>query len=191
MPVLRHYKNRPGSYARAVIGQSIVTVSITGDGLERLKSAGFDADGTAFPQSLFNELLRQREAFTHAGARAEALENAEKEQYYFDFDADVAAQEQLPRCAETGTFQDLHLVVYSEPNQNEKITQLLGELPRKCLVAHVHLNLPLSLIDHNALQQLIEAQKVASDAPVIQQLASWLDQARNDQTPWETHDIEL
>ena len=92
MPVLRHYKNKEGSYARAVIGQSIVTVSVTPEGLERLNKAGFVEEGSAFPQSLFNDLLRQREAFTRAGVRAEALKEAEQSQYYFDFDADVATR---------------------------------------------------------------------------------------------------
>lgn len=190
MPVLRHYKNKEGSYARAVIGQSIVTVSVTPEGLERLNKAGFVEEGSAFPQSLFNDLLRQREAFTRAGVRAEALKEAEQSQYYFDFDADVAAQEQIPRCARTGTFENLHLVVYREPKQKNEITQLLGELPRKCLVAHVLLNVPLSLIDRNALQQLIDSGKVQRKASAVVQLWTWLDQNRGE-AAWETHKVRV
>ena len=190
MPVLRHYKNKQGSYARAVIGQNIVTVSITPEGIERLRQAGFHEEGATFPQALFNDLLRQREAFTRAGATTEALKEAEKSQYYFDFDADVAAQEQVPRCAETGTFENLHLVVYREPNEKSDITQLLGELPRQCLVAHVLLNMPLSLIDHRALRQLIDSHKVDRDAAAVQQLWLWLDQNRQDNSPWQTHEAQ-
>ncbi len=190
MPVLRHYKNKEGSYARAVIGQGIVTVRITPEGITRLSEAGFTDEGATFPQAIFNDLLRQREAFTQAGAKAEALIEAERSQYFFDFDADVAAQEQLPRCAETGTFDNLHLVVYREPNEKREITQLLGEATRKCLVAHVLLNVPLSLIDHRALQQLIDSEKLDKNEAAVTQLSHWLNRLSGE-SAWETHDVRI
>jgi len=190
VPVLRYYKNKEGCYARAAIGQSIITIQISEEGQQRLEKEGFIEDGVPFPQTLFNQLIRQREAFTKAGARAEALKEAEKSQFFFDFDADVAAQEILPRCSETGTFNDLHLVIHHEPNGGPKLTQLLGETARKCLVAHVLLNVPVTLIDRRALGQLIASEKVDSEQPAIQQLSRWLGRDSGGGL-WDTHDITI
>lgn len=191
VPRLRidHAENQ--HFAETAVGDRLVSFRLTKDGVARLTAEGHAEDGSTFPQSLFNSLVRTRNAFSVVGSSEKTLAESERGQFFFDFDGDVAAQTSLPRCAETGTFQDLHLVIYRDPSESRgrggaQLTQILGATPREHLVANTLLSVPVTLLDRNGLRQLIWTGRVDANAVAVQSLTMWL---KGEQTDlWQTHD---
>ena len=172
MPVLHHYQNRDGAYVKAWIQGSIVTLQLTGRGLERLTEGGVH-DGTKFPLKWLVDLIHDREAFTNEGSAAVKTTRHEAEQFVFNFAEDEEAQRALPVCEQTGSFEDLHLVVHGDPPH----AQLLGPAARK-LAGNVSLSIPLNLVAAKDLDRLIASGKLPESAPCVAHLRAFFSRER-------------
>ena len=177
MPVLHHYQNREGAYVKAWIQGSIVTLQLTGSGLERLEGVGV-RDNSKFPLKWLVDLIHDREAFTKEGSTAVKTGRHDAEQFVFNFDDDEEEEKVLPVCEETGTFDDLHLVVHGEFSQ----AQLLGPAAR-ALARGVSLSVPLSLVTTAELDRLIASGKLPEHAACVESLRDFFSRARVER--WE------
>lgn len=177
MPVLHHYQNRAGGYVKAWINGSIVTLQLSDKGFERLQESGVH-DGKKFRLNWLIDLIHNRDAFTREGETSIKAGRHEAEQFVFDFAEDESAQKALPVCEQTGTFEDLHLVVHGE----DHMAHLLGPEARK-YVRKVSLSVPLSLMTAADLGRLIAADKLSADAASVARLRKFFSRKRAEH--WE------
>ena len=171
MPVLHHYQNRPGAYAKACINGAIVTFQLTAAGHQLLGQAGL-TEGSTFPLNLLIDLLHRGEAFTRGDQTVQLATRHEAEQFCFDFDQDLRDERMLPTCEVTGQIDDLHLVVHGDPDS--PTAQLLSPLARRPLT-EITLSIPLALLDSKGLRLLRESEQIPATAPCLDTIRDWRD----------------
>lgn len=173
MPVLYAYKTRPGSYAKASIQGAVVTFQITEAGRLALAEAGVKA-GEKFPQAILLDLIRRGEAFT-GGSGVDAPSD-DPAQMLIDWGMEEDLDSHLPKCEETGSAIDLHLVVVEENGQPR--ARLLGPDPRHILRKVTTLSIPLVALTLDLLDRLETVEKLPKDNPAVATVRDWLRQDR-------------
>lgn len=178
MPVLYPYKNGQGVYAKARIQNAIVTFQISDKGEAALAAAGV-LRGENFPQALLLDLIRSGDAYTRAGAGGPELDDSQLE---LDFPKAEDLYEHLPKCEETGSALDLHLVVVEIDGAIRART--LSPESRHILRKSTLLSLPIPIITLSLLTHLESLGKLPTGSESVGRLRAWLraDRAKE----WET-----
>jgi len=166
MPVLKSYKNAEGHYILASVRGSIITFQLTDRGYTRLLDIGI-GDNARFHLSLLADLTRQGDAYT--GGRGVAYHEAE--QFLFDFTESKESEELFPACKVTGRFDDLHLVAFKDGEQI--YAQLLAPEAISSLAGSIHLSVPITILNREALDWLESSGHVPLQSEVIQELKDW------------------
>jgi len=167
MPVFYQRTDGSGFYAKACIQGNIVTFQLTARGAARLREAAVELGGT-FPLRLLMALYRPGDAYTLKGGTGPKAGFQEAEQFAFSFEENQSAERLFPACSETGSYDDLHLVVYLDRG---KITaKLLCPSARARVAAATTVSLPLALVSAESLTQLEILGKLPADSDVIQAL---------------------
>ena len=174
MPVLHQYRQSAEYYAKSHIRGAIVTFQLTKNGQQKLLDAGL-RDGSKFPLTLLSDLLRSGDVFT-GGSGVEIPEAGDTGQLAFDFPEDEQAEKLLPACSVTGSYDDLHLVVWKQ--ENAPTVQLLSPAPRGELQESVLLSIPLPLLNLKALNYLQRVNKLP-EGTVTSSLRRWFEEDMN------------
>jgi hypothetical protein len=167
MPVFYERTDGSGFYAKACIQGSIVTFQLTARGAARLREAGVESGGT-FPLRLLMALYRPGDAYTLKGGTGPKAGYHEAEQFAFGFEENQSAERLFPACSETGSYDDLHLVVYHVGGK--ATAKLLCPSARAKVAAATTISLPLALVSAEGLTQLEILGKVPTDSDVIRAL---------------------
>ena len=167
MPVFYQRTDGSGFYAKACIQGSIVTFQLTARGADKLREAGVDAGGK-FPLRLLMALYRPGDAFTLKGGTGPKLGFHEAEQFDFTFEENQSAERLFPACAETGSYDDLHLVVYDA--DGKATAKLLCPQARAEVAAATTVSLPLALVTAETLTRLEALGKLPAGSAVIRSL---------------------
>jgi hypothetical protein len=178
MPVLHQYRETADYYAKSHIKGAIVTFQLTKNGQQKLIDSGLE-EGSRFPLHLLSDLLRSGDAYT-GGSGVGIPEEGNTGQRAFDFPEDEQAEKLLPSCSVTGSYEDLHLVVWQQDNAS--IMHLLSPPPRRELQKPVLLSIPLSLLNLKSLNHLQQMNKLPDNA-VVTSLRLWF--AEHNTVYWE------
>ena len=117
-------------------------------------------------------LYRPGDAFTLKGGTGAKAGFHEAEQFDFSFAENQSAERLFPICAETGSYDDLHLVVADAGGG--ATAQLLGPTARAKLAGVTTLSLPLALVSAENLARLEALGKLPEASEVIRALRqSW------------------
>lgn len=180
MPIFYQRADGSGFYAKACIQGNIVTFQLTARGAARLREAGVESGG-AFPLRLLMALYRPGDAYTLKGGTGPKAGYHEAEQFAFGFEEDQSAGRVFPACSETGSYDDLHLVVYDDGGK--ATAKLLSPSARAKVAATTALSLPLALVSAETLTQLELLGKLPADSEVIRALRQSL--ADDESAEWE------
>lgn len=167
MPVFYHRTDGSGFYAKACIQGSIVTFQLTARGADKLREAGVEAGGK-FPLRLLMALYRPGDAFTLKGGTGPKAGYHEADQFAFGFEENQNAERLFPACSETGSYDDLHLVVYDE--SGKATAKLLCPSARAKVANQVNVNLPLALVSLESLARLESLGKLPADSEAVRGL---------------------
>lgn len=170
MPVLHRYKDHSGYYSKAQIQQAVITYQLTAVGIERLLKAGVK-DGDRYPRVLLLDLIRSGDAFTHGQGVAQRTIDPNQVELAFDAEEDLFAR--LPKCEETGSALDLHLIVTDEAG-GERRARLLNPEARQTFRAKTGLSIPLSLITLGMIKSLEDQNKLPQDQSTVEVIRKWL-----------------
>ena len=178
MPVLYSYKEKSGFYAKACIQGAIVTFQLSDEGVAELAGAGL-TNKDKFPQAILLDLIRRGMAFTGGVGTAEAI--ADEDQLTFDWKDEEDLFEHLPKCEETHSTIDLHLVVVDCDGKPR--ARILGPDPRVILRKQTLLSVPVGAIDLKLLERLQAIGKLPVESPAVVTVRNWLRQDR--QKEWD------
>ena len=167
MPVFYQRTDGSGFYAKACIQGSIVTFQLTARGAARLREAGVDSGGK-FPLRLLMALYRPGDAYTLKGGTGPKAGYHEAEQFAFGFEENQSAERLFPACSETGSYDDLHLVIYDDGGK--ATAKLLCPPARAKVAATTTVSLPLALVSAENLTRLEMLGKLPADNGVIRAL---------------------
>ncbi len=167
MPVFYQRTDGSGFYAKACIQGSIVTFQLTARGAAKLREAGVESGGK-FPLRLLMALYRPGDAFTLKGGTGPKAGYHEAEQFAFGFEENQSAERLFPACSETGSYDDLHLVVYDDGGK--ATAKLLCPSARAAVAAKVTVNLPLALVSLESLARLETLGKLPADSETVRSL---------------------
>ena len=170
MPVFYQRTDGSGFYAKACIQGSIVTFQLTERGAARLREAGVDTGGK-FPLRLLLALYRPGDAYTLKGGTGPKVGYHEAEQFTFGFDENRSAEPLFPVCSETGSHDDLHLVVCDDGGQSA--AKLLSPERRAAVAAKTTLSIPLALVSLENLSRLEALGKLPAASEVARALRQW------------------
>ena len=113
-------------------------------------------------------LYRPGDASTLKGVTGPKAGYHEAEQFAFGFEENQNAERLIPACSETGSYDDLHLVIYDDGG---KLTpKLLCPEARIKVVSKATLNLPLALVSPESLARLETLGKLPTDSEVVRSL---------------------
>ena len=171
MPVLHRYRNDSGAYVLANVNGKVVTFQVTRTGVKRLQKAGV-VEKVRFPLALLVDLTRRGDAFTRARGTTGGPEESEIEQFLLPLDPEEPDEVLLPVCAETGSVEDLHLVVWRDAVGDT--ARILCEESRLRLRGMITLSLPVRLLTLPMLKDLEASGKVPSHCDAAQRLRRWL-----------------
>ncbi len=164
MPVFYQRTDGSGFYAKACIQGSIVTFQLTARGAAKLREAGVEPCGR-FPLHLLMALYRPGDAFTLKGGTGPKAGYHEADQFTFEFEENQSAERLFPACSETGSYDDLHLVIYDDGG---KVTvKLLCPEARMKVASKATLNLPLALVSLESLSRLEILGKLPADSEMV------------------------
>jgi hypothetical protein len=164
MPVFYQRTDGSGFYAKACIQGSIVTFQLTARGAARLREAGVESGGK-FPLRLLMALYRPGDAYTLKGGTGPKAGYHEAEQFAFGFEENQSAERLFPACSETGSYDDLHLVVYDDGGKTT--AKLLCPQARAKVAATTTVSLPLALVTSETLTRLEMLGKLPAGSEVI------------------------
>ena len=167
MPVFYQRTDGSGFYAKACIQGSIVTFQLTARGAAKLRGAGVESGGK-FPLRLLMALYRPGDAFTLKGGTGPKAGYHEAEQFSFGFEENQHAERLFPACSETGSYDDLHLVVYDDGGQ--VTAKLLCPAARARVATTTTLSLPLALVSAESLPQLETLGKLPAASDTVRAL---------------------
>ena len=172
MPVLCQRADGSWCFAKASIRGAIVTFQLTERGVARLREAGVEPGGK-FPLRLLLALYRPGDAFTLKGGTGPKAGYHEAEQFQFGFEENTAAEPLFPACTDTGSMDDLHLVVVAEAD-GVPVVKLLCPERRAAVAARTTLSLPLPLATLDALSRLTQLGKLPPGSEVVRTLREHL-----------------
>ena len=167
MPVFYQRTDGSGFYAKACIQGSVVTFQLTARGAARLREAGVESGGK-FPLRLLMSLYRPGDAYTLKGGTGPKAGYHEAEQFSFGFEENQSAERLFPACSETGSYDDLHLVVYHDGGK--ATAKLLCPQSRVKVATTTTMSLPLALVSAETLTRLETLGKLPEDSGVIRAL---------------------
>lgn len=171
MPVFYQRTDGSGFYAKACIRGSVVTFQLTERGAARLREAGVEFGGK-FPLRLLMALYRPGDAYTLKGGTGSKAGYHEAEQFAFEFEENQNAERLFPACSETGSYDDLHLVVCDD--DGKATAKLLCLQARATLAGKTTLNLPLALVSLESLTRLEVLGKLPAHSEVVRALRQTL-----------------
>ena len=180
MPVFYQRTDGSGFYAKACIQGSIVTFQLTSRGAAKLHGAGVESGGK-FPLRLLMSLYRPGDAFTLKGGTGPKAGYHEAEQFAFGFEENQSAEPLFPACSETGSYDDLHLVVYDDGGK--ATAKLLSPQARAKVAGTTTVSLPLALVSAENLTRLETLGKLPAASEVIRSLRQSL--ANDLSAEWE------
>ena len=181
MPVFYQRTDGSGFYAKACIQGSIVTFQLTARGADKLREAGVEAGGK-FPLRLLMALYRPGDAFTLKGGTGPKAGYHEADQFAFGFEENQSAERLFPACSETGSYDDLHLVVCDDGGK--ATAKLLCPQSRAKVAGKTTVNLPLALVSLESLARLETLGKLPLDCDVVRSLRQSL--ADDLSAEWDT-----
>jgi hypothetical protein len=171
MPVLHRYRNDSGAYVLANVKGAVVTFQVTRPGVKRLQKAGV-LEGVRFPLALLVDLTRRGDAFTRAKGTTGGPSQPEIEQFLLPLDHEEPDEALLPVCAETGSVEDLHLVVWRDAVGDT--ARILCEESRLRLRGMITLSVPLRILTLHTLKELEASGKLPAHCDATQRLHRWL-----------------
>jgi hypothetical protein len=167
MPVFYQRTDGSGFYAKACIQGSIVTFQLTDCGARQLHEAGIEP-GAKFPLRLLMALYRPGEAYTLRGGTGPKAGYHQADQFSFSFEENQSAERLFPACSETGSYDDLHLVVYEDGGIGT--AKLLCPQARATFGNKATLSLPLALVSLDSLARLESLGKLPTKNEVVRSL---------------------
>ena len=181
MPVFYQRTDGSGFYAKACIRGSIVTFQLTTRGAARLREAGVES-GSKFPLRLLMVLYRPGDAYTLKGGTGPKAGYHEAQQFAFGFEETQSTERLFPACSETGSYDDLHLVVFEVGGK--AAAKLLCPQARAATTDKPTVNLPLALVSLESLARLEALGKLPADSEIVRALRQSL--ADDLSAEWET-----
>jgi hypothetical protein len=111
---------------------------------------------------------QRRTGGDHEGIGRGGDDYHEAEQFAFGFEENQSAGRLFPACSETGSYDDLHLVVYEDGGKTT--AKLLCPQARAKVAATTTVSLPLALVWAETLARLETLGKLPVDSDVIRAL---------------------